>query len=221
MDLGIAGRVAVVTGGASRMDFEVGRFLAEAGAKMSDRAPGILEAKARGLRGLGQVRSDDVAAHAANLTEAGSIDRPREPTAAAYGPAGILTRERGASCCSRPMAGLQPCVQNLPYCACKPAIFNLANGVSKGIAAELELGGAGVHRLARDRLDDSQPSRNAGDELRRGGGELPRRGASRHSRRAARPGDGSRFRRRLVVFDPREPRDGTAMRVDVGSAQTI
>ena len=42
MDLGIAGRVAVVTGAASGMGFEVARFLAEAGARvmMSDREPG-------------------------------------------------------------------------------------------------------------------------------------------------------------------------------------
>ena len=172
MDLGIAGRVAVVTGAGSGMGFEVARFLVEAGAKvmMTDRQPETLAAEAHELRSLGPVAS-----HAADLTEAGSVERLREATARAFGSADILVHAAGITgpvgdfldmtdadwlttldidfmaavrLCRAFIPdmlgtgwgrivlfssedGLQPYVEDLPYCACKAAILNLAKGLSK------------------------------------------------------------------------------------------
>ncbi len=172
MDLGIAGRVAVVTGADSGMGFQVARFLVEAGVKvmMSDRDPKTLDAEAHKLRGFGTV-----ATHPADLTEAGSVDGLREATARAFGPADILVHAAGITgpvgdflemsdedwtstldinlmaavrLCRAFIPGmrdrqwgrivlfssedaLQPYVEDLPYCACKAAILNLAKGLSK------------------------------------------------------------------------------------------
>ncbi len=172
MDLGIAGRVAVVTGADSGMGFEVARFLVEAGVKvmMTDREPETLEAEANKLRRLGHVATCPV-----DLTETGSVDRLRAATVEAFGPADILVHAAGITgpvgdfldmtdadwtttididfmaavrLCRAFIPGmldkgwgrivlfssedgLQPYVEDLPYCACKAAILNLAKGLSK------------------------------------------------------------------------------------------
>ena len=172
MDLGIAGRVAVVTGADSGMGFEVARFLREAGVKvmMTDREGETLAAEARKLGGSG-----DIASHPADLTEAGSVDKLREATMKAFGPADILVNAAGITgpvgdflgmsdedwtstidinfmaavrLCRAFIPGmrakgwgrivlfssedaLQPYIEDLPYCACKAAILNLAKGLSK------------------------------------------------------------------------------------------
>ncbi len=180
MDLGIAGRVAVVTGADSGMGFAVVRFLLEAGCKvmMTDRDPETLAAEVHKLRSSGLLSGDSpgaVAGHPADLTEAGSIDKLRGAVEQAFGPATILVHAAGitgpvgdflgisdedwlktidinlmaAVRLARAFIpgmreagwgrvvlfasedGLQPYVDDLPYCACKAAIINLAKGLSK------------------------------------------------------------------------------------------
>ena len=172
MDLGIAGRVAVVTGADSGMGFQVARFLLEAGAKvmMTDREAETLEAEAHKLKPTGAV-----ATHPADLTEAGSVDELRDAVIARFGHADILVHAAGITgpvgdfldmsdedwtktididfmaavrLCRAFIPGmrdkgwgrivlfssedgLQPYVEDLPYCACKAAILNLAKGLSK------------------------------------------------------------------------------------------
>ena len=172
MDLGIADRVAVVTGADSGMGFAVTRFLLEAGVKvmMTDREQETLEAEAHKLRGTGTVE-----VHAADLTAAGSVDKLREAVDRTFGPADILVHAAGITgpvgdflgmsdedwtstidinfmaavrLCRAFIPGmrakkwgrvvlfasedgLQPYVEDLPYCACKAAIINLAKGLSK------------------------------------------------------------------------------------------
>ena len=172
MDLGIAGRVAVVTGADSGMGFAVTRFLLEAGVKvmMTDREQETLEAEAHKLRGKG-----DVGTHAADLTVTGSVETLRDAVERAFGPADILVHAAGTtgpvgdflemsdedwtstidinlmaavrlcrafipSMRARKWGrvvlfasedGLQPYIEDLPYCACKAAIINLAKGLSK------------------------------------------------------------------------------------------
>ena len=172
MDLGIAGRIAVVTGADSGMGFEVARFLVEAGVKvmMTDREAKTVEAEAHKLKALGAV-----ATHAADLTVSGSIDGLRDATIAAFGPADILVHAAGITgpvgdfldmtdddwlktididfmaavrLCRTFIPGmkkkgwgrvvlfssedgLQPDIEDLPYCACKAAILNLSKGLSK------------------------------------------------------------------------------------------
>ena len=172
MHLGIAGRVAVVTGADSGMGFAVTKFLLEAGVKvmMTDREPDLLEAEARKLDALGTV-----ATHAADLTKVETIEALRAATEATFGPADILVHAAGITgpvgdfleiddagwaktieidlmaavrlCRTFIPAmkargwgrivlfssedGLQPYVEDLPYCACKAAILNLSKGLSK------------------------------------------------------------------------------------------
>ena len=172
MDLGIKGRVAVVTGADSGMGFEVCHFLLEAGAKvvMTDREPETIAAESHKLKSLGEV-----AAHPADLTEAGSVDKLRDAVEKAFGPADILVHAAGITgpvgdflgmsdedwtstidinfmaavrLCRAFIPGMrekgwgrvvlfasedgvQPYIEDLPYCACKAAIINLAKGLSK------------------------------------------------------------------------------------------
>ena len=172
MDLGISGRVAVVTGAGSGMGFAVCRFLVEAGVKvmMTDRDPETLEAEVRKL-----AKEGIVAGHAADLTETGSVDGLRDAVHAAFGPAEILVHAAGITgpvgdflgmsdedwtttieinfmaavrLCRAFIPGMrdegwgrivlfssedgvQPYIEDLPYCACKAAIINLAKGLSK------------------------------------------------------------------------------------------
>ena len=172
MDLGIAGRVAVVTGADSGMGFQVARFLLEAGVKvmMTDREAETLAAEAHKLKAVGEV-----ATHPADLTEAGSVDKLRDAVIARFGPADILVHAAGITgpvgdfldmtdedwtktididfmaavrLCRAFIPGmrdkkwgrivlfssedgLQPYIEDLPYCACKAAILNLAKGLSK------------------------------------------------------------------------------------------
>ena len=172
MDLGIAGRVGLVTGADSGMGFAVARFLLEAGVKvmMTDREPETLEAEAHKLKGEGSV-----ATFAADLTEVGSLDALRSAAEKAFGPVEILVHAAGITgpvgdflemsdadwtstidinfmaavrLCRAFIPGmrekgwgrivlfssedgLQPYVEDLPYCACKAAIINLAKGLSK------------------------------------------------------------------------------------------
>ena len=177
MDLGIAGRVAVVTGADSGMGFEVARFLVEAGAKvmMTDQEKETLEAEAHKLAPHGSV-----ATHPADLTEPTSIDALRDATIAAFGSADILVHAAGITgpvgdflsmsdedwtrtididfmaavrLCRAFIPGMrnagwgrivlfssedamQPYVEDLPYCACKAAILNLAKGLSKAYGGD-------------------------------------------------------------------------------------
>ena len=172
MDLGIANRVAVVTGADSGMGYEVARFLLEAGVKvmMTDRAKETLDVAAHKLGASGTL-----ATHQADLTEAHSIDKLRDATEKAFGPADILVNAAGITgpvgdflemsdedwtstidinfmaavrLCRAFIPGmrekgwgrivlfssedgLQPYIEDLPYCACKAAILNLAKGLSK------------------------------------------------------------------------------------------
>jgi NAD(P)-dependent dehydrogenase (short-subunit alcohol dehydrogenase family) len=172
MNLGIAGRVAVVTGADSGMGFAVAKLLLEAGVKvmMTDREPETLAVEARKLRALGAVAS-----RAVDLTKAETIESLRHATEAAFGPADILVHAAGIT---GPVGdfltigdddwmktididlmaavrlcrvfipamkqrgwgrivlfssedGLQPYIEDLPYCACKAAILNLSKGLSK------------------------------------------------------------------------------------------
>lgn len=172
MDLGIAGRVAVVTGADSGMGFATARFLLDAGVKvmMTDRETKTLEAAGRKLEAQGTV-----ATHPADLADAGSVDGLRDATITVFGPADILVNAAGSTgpvgdflgmtdadwtktididfmaavrlCRAFIPAmrdkrwgrivlfssedGVQPYVEELPYCACKAAILNLAKGLSK------------------------------------------------------------------------------------------
>ena len=172
MDLGIKGRVAVVTGAGSGMGYAVTRFLVEAGVKvmMTDREAETLAAEGHKLRGEGEI-----ATHAADLTEPGSVDALRQEVERTFGPAEILVhaagitgpvgdfldmtdedwtstidinfmaavrlcrafipgmRERGWGrvVLFSSEDGVQPYIEDLPYCACKAAIINLAKGLSK------------------------------------------------------------------------------------------
>ena len=176
MDLGIAGRVAVVTGADSGMGFAVCEFLLDAGVKivMTDRESETLAAEAHKLKTLGAV-----AGHAADLTEAGSVDKLRDFAIATFGPPDILVHAAGITgpvgdflgmsdedwtktidinfmaavrLCRAFIPsmrdkgwgrivlfssedGLQPYVEDLPYCACKAAIINFAKGLSKAYGA--------------------------------------------------------------------------------------
>ena len=172
MDLGIKGRVAVVTGAGSGMGYAVTRFLVDAGVKvmMTDREAKSLAAERHTLTGEGEI-----AAHPADLTEPGSVDALRQEVERTFGPAEILVhaagitgpvgdflgmsdkdwmstidinfmaavrlcrafipgmRERGWGriVLFSSEDGVQPYVEDLPYCACKAAIINLAKGLSK------------------------------------------------------------------------------------------
>ncbi len=177
MDLDIAGRVAVVTGADSGMGSAVCQFLLAAGVKvmMTDRNAESLRGEAEKLETLGTL-----ATHTADLTEAGSVDRLRDATRDAFGPADILVHTAGVTgptgdfltlsdadwaktldinlmaavrvCRAFIPAmrekgwgrvvlfasedGLQPYVDDLPYCACKAAIINLAKGLSKAYGGD-------------------------------------------------------------------------------------
>lgn len=175
MDLGIEGRVAVVTGADSGMGYAVCQFLLEAGVKvmMTDREPETLRAEARKLEAA--YPEAQLAVHAADLTAPASVDALRDATATRFAPADILVHAAGITgpvgdflgmtdedwtttididfmaavrLCRAFIPGmrdkgwgrivlfasedgLQPYVEDLPYCACKAAIINLAKGLSK------------------------------------------------------------------------------------------
>ena len=172
MDLGIKGRVALVTGAGSGMGYAVTRFLVDAGVKvmMTDREAKTLSAESHKLKGDGQI-----ATHAADLTEPGSVEALRTATEDAFGRVEILVHAAGITgpvgdfldmsdedwlstidinfmaavrLCRAFIPGMrekgwgrvvlfssedgvQPYVEDLPYCACKAAIINLAKGLSK------------------------------------------------------------------------------------------
>ncbi len=265
MDLGIAGRVAVVTGADSGMGFEVVRFLLGAGVKvmMTDREEETLNAEAAKLRAFGAI-----ATHPADLTEAKSIDTLRDAAREAFGPVDILVhaagitgpvgdflglsdedwtstidinfmaavrlcrafipgmRERGWGriVLFSSEDGLQPYVEDLPYCACKAAILNLAKGLSKAygqhgltvnsvlpafIASPMtdammekraKQNGTSVEEAVSSFLDEERP-----------GIAVKRRGEAREVASAV----------AYLCSAHASYVNGTAMRVDGGSVQTI
>ncbi|WP_338661386.1 SDR family oxidoreductase [Pararoseomonas sp. SCSIO 73927] len=90
MDLGIRGRVAVVTGGDSGIGLETARFLLAEGAKviLSDKDPAALERAAAGLDGA-------VRAVAADLTVPAEVEALALAAREAFGPVGILVNAAG------------------------------------------------------------------------------------------------------------------------------
>jgi NAD(P)-dependent dehydrogenase (short-subunit alcohol dehydrogenase family) len=181
MDLGIAGRVAVVTGAGSGMGAAVCRFLTDAGVKvmMTDRAENKLKTSARKLEQEG-VGPGQIETHTTDLTATGSIDALRSATRTAFGPVEILVHAAGVTGPTGDFLGmsdedwtrtidinlmaavrlcrafipdmrdvgwgrivlfasedgLQPYVDDLPYCACKAAIINFAKGLSKAYGGD-------------------------------------------------------------------------------------
>ncbi|MCR0983019.1 SDR family NAD(P)-dependent oxidoreductase [Roseomonas populi] len=90
MDLGIKGRVAVVTGGDSGIGLETARLLLAEGAKvvLSDKESAPLEKAAAGLGGA-------VKAVAADLTKPAEVEALALAAREAFGPVGILVNAAG------------------------------------------------------------------------------------------------------------------------------
>ncbi len=96
MDLGIAGRVAIVTGGSRGIGRAVAERLCREGASVAicARNPGSLAEAKRGLETIGGGR---VLTVAADLTEPTAAERVVEATAAAWGRIDILVNNAGAA----------------------------------------------------------------------------------------------------------------------------
>ncbi|GJD53960.1 (S)-1-Phenylethanol dehydrogenase [Methylobacterium crusticola] len=172
MDLGIKGRVAVITGGDSGIGLRTAEFLLREGVRvvLSDKEPEALAQAAGHLRGLG-----DVTAVPADLLEPADVEALRARAEAACGPVHILVNAAGITgptgdfltitdaqwrealeadllaavrVCRAFIPGMraqgwgrivvigsedavQPYAEELPYCAAKAGLINLAKGLSK------------------------------------------------------------------------------------------
>lgn len=172
MDLGIKGRVALVTGGDSGMGLKAAEFLLREGVKvvLSDKESGPLEAAAKSVAAMG-----DVHPVAADLTKLADVERLAKEAKAAFGDPHILVQAAGITgptgdfltltdadwekalaidflaavrVCRTFLPAMragkwgrivlfssedavQPYPVELPYCACKAAVNNLAKGLSK------------------------------------------------------------------------------------------
>jgi 3-oxoacyl-[acyl-carrier protein] reductase len=177
MDLGIEGRVAVVTGGDSGIGFAAAKMLLDAGARvvLSDKAEGPLKDAARQLLQIG-----DVLPVAGDLTRPADVTRLYKSAKERFGKTDILINCAGVTGATglfheidddgwhktletdlmiavrlvRAFVGdmrskrwgrivligsedaVQPYVDELPYCAAKAAVLNLAKGLSKTYARE-------------------------------------------------------------------------------------
>lgn len=173
MNLGIEGRVAVITGGDSGIGFETAKFLLAEGVKvvLSDMRQSSLDKAASSLQGK-------VVAIAADLTKPEQVEALAAKAKAAFGPVDILVNAAGITGATGafhtltdkdwqdtletdfmaavrvcrvfipPMVergwgrvvltasedAVQPYVDELPYCAAKAAVLNLAKGLSKTYA---------------------------------------------------------------------------------------
>ncbi len=92
MDLGITGRIAVITGGDSGIGLATAATLLREGARvaLSDRDPAQLEHAATELMALGEVVTV-----AADLTQPGEVDRLQQKVTGSFGPAEILVHAAG------------------------------------------------------------------------------------------------------------------------------
>ncbi len=92
MDLGIAGRIAIVTGAASGIGYATASLLLDEGARVAlvDRDEARLSESADRLRGRGEV----IAAHA-DLADTAHVQRLRKTVAERLGQAGILVHAAG------------------------------------------------------------------------------------------------------------------------------
>ena len=92
MDLGIRGRVAVITGGDSGMGYATAKLLLAEGARvvLTDKMQDRLDAAAQSLSALG-----DVTAVTADLTDLDSVGRLQRAAVAAYGAPSILVNAAG------------------------------------------------------------------------------------------------------------------------------
>lgn len=177
MDLGVSGRVALVTGGDSGMGYSTAEFLLREGVRvvLSDKAGPDLEAAASRLSSLGEV-----AAAPADLTRPGEVQALVQVALARFGSLHILVHAAGITgptgdflaitdqqwqdciaidlmaavrICRAAIPAMQaagwgrvvlfcsedavvPYPDELPYCACKAAVLNLAKGLSKSYAKD-------------------------------------------------------------------------------------
>ncbi len=172
MDLGIKGRVAVVTGGDSGMGLKSAEALLREGVRvvLSDKEEDSLGRAAASLASLGEVQPV-----AADLTKPKDVDRLAQAVLGRFGHADILVHAAGITGPTGDFLSLteedwrqaldvdllaatrvcraflpamrqagwgrvvlfgsedaeQPYPDELPYCACKAAVLNLAKGLSK------------------------------------------------------------------------------------------